>query len=150
MRAILWGGLIAGTLDITDALVFFGLRGARPVRILQSIASGVLGRASFEGGSNTAILGLALHFLIAFGAATVYYAASRKLRFLVQHAVIAGLLYGGAVYLFMNYVVLPLSRVAKPAASPPLVVLVNGVLAVVIFVGLTISLVVRQYPPRLN
>ena len=145
LPSILWSGLIAGTLDITDAFVFFGLRGAKPIRILQSIASGVLGPASFQGGWNTAILGAALHFLIAFGAATVYYAASRKLQFLTQHAIVSGLLYGAAIYLFMNRIVLPLSAVAKSSAPTPAVVLVNGVLAVMFCVGLTISLVVRGY-----
>ncbi|HLK69295.1 MAG TPA: hypothetical protein VKU19_37945 [Bryobacteraceae bacterium] len=145
VRAIFWGGLIAGTLDITDAFVFFGIRGAKPIRILQSIASGVLGPASFQGGWASALLGAALHFVIAFGATIVYYTASRRLRFLTEHAVVCGLLYGGAVYLFMNRIVLPLSRVAKPAAPPPPIVLVNGVLAVMLCVGLTIALVVRWY-----
>jgi hypothetical protein len=144
-RAILWGGLIAGTLDIADAIVFFGLRGARPIRILQSIASGVLGSASFQGGWKSAALGTVLHFLIALGAAAVYYAASRRLTLLTRHAVVSGLLYGAAVYLFMNRVVLPLSAVAKPSASAPTVVLVNGVLAVVLCVGLPIALLVRRY-----
>ena len=56
IRAILWAGLIAGTLDITDALVFYGLRGVPPVRLLQNIASGLLGRDAFQGGVGTAAL----------------------------------------------------------------------------------------------
>ena len=137
-------GLIAGTLDITDAFVFFGLRGVKPIRILHSIASGLLGPAAFKGGLRTAALGLALHFLIAFTAAAVYYAASHELRFLVRYAVVSGLLYGGAVYLFMVRIVLPLSSVTRsPSTSMP--VLVNGVLAVVLLVGLTIALVVHRY-----
>ena len=54
--AILWAGLIAGTLDITDALVFYGLRGVPPVRLPQNIASGLLGRDAFQGGVGTAAL----------------------------------------------------------------------------------------------
>ena len=46
---ILRAGLVSGTLDITDALVFYGLRGAKPTVILQSIASGLLGRGAFRG-----------------------------------------------------------------------------------------------------
>jgi len=42
IRAIVTGGLIAGILDITDALVFFKFRGIQPQRILQSIASSLL------------------------------------------------------------------------------------------------------------
>src|SRR4051794_22558320 len=55
-RALLLGALTAGVVDLLDALVFFGLRGVRPSRILQSIAAGVLGRASYQGGSGSAAL----------------------------------------------------------------------------------------------
>jgi hypothetical protein len=75
LPAIGWGGWIAGILDITTAFI----RGRRPVRLLQGIASGLLGPQAFQGGWGTAVLGLALHFFIAFSAAAVYYAASRKL-----------------------------------------------------------------------
>src|SRR3977135_329964 len=110
LPAIFWAGLIAGILDMTDALVFNDLvRGIKPIRILHYIASGVLGQAAANrGGIKTAALGMALHFVIAFGAAIVFYVASRALPFMTRHAVISGLLYGGAVYLFMNWIVVPL------------------------------------------
>ena len=89
--AILLGGLIAGTLDISYACIFSYIRrGASPVRVLQSVASGALGRISFDGGARTAALGLVFHFLIATIAAAVYYLASRPLRFLVTWAYIFG------------------------------------------------------------
>jgi hypothetical protein len=111
-RALLWAGLTAGALDITAACVTNFLRARMsPVRVLQSVASGLLGPGAFEGGLPVAALGLVLHFVIAFGAAAVYVAASRKLRFLVEHPIMCGLLYGAAVYAFMNSVVVPLSAV---------------------------------------
>jgi hypothetical protein len=56
-QAIVYGTLVVGTLDGLDAVVFFGLRnGARPVRIFQSIASGRLGRATYQGGLKMAAL----------------------------------------------------------------------------------------------
>src|SRR5262245_16354254 len=109
--AILWGGLLAGTLDITAAFINSGLYGVGPLRVLRSIASGLLGAQARNGGLGTAALGLVLHFVIALGAATVYYAASRKLGLLTQHAIICGLLYGIMVYLVMNLIVLPLSAI---------------------------------------
>lgn len=141
---ILWAGLVAGALDITDALVFYGLRGARPIVILQSIASGLLGRAAFKGGVATAILGGLLHFFIAFTASAVFYAAARTFDFLRRHAVIWGLLYGGAVYLVMNWIVVPLSAVPKPRPAIAPIPFINGVLAVVLLVGLPISLIVNR------
>ncbi len=70
--ALVAGTLAVGILDILDAFIFFGLRGARPIGILQSIASGVLGRAAYQGGMRTAALGLLLHFVIAFGVVATY------------------------------------------------------------------------------
>jgi len=98
-----------GVLDITAALVVYGYLGAKPIRLLQGIASGLLGPKAFDGGLATALLGLLCHFFIAFGAATVYSVASRAIRPLIQYAVVSGVLYGVAVYFFMNRIVLPLS-----------------------------------------
>ena len=61
-RANLYGTLVVGALDLIDAIVFFGLRGVRPIRTFQSIAAGLLGRAAFQGGLATALLGAFLHF----------------------------------------------------------------------------------------
>jgi hypothetical protein len=141
---ILRAGLVSGTLDIMDALVYFGFRGARPIAILQSIASGLLGRAAFQGGVGTAILGALLHFFIAFTASAIFYFAARQLTFLRRHAVIWGVLYGGAIYFVMNWIVIPLSAVPKPRPAVPVVSLINGVLAVVLLVGLPISLIVNR------
>jgi len=146
-RAIWWAGLIAGTLDLTAAFVSAGLRGRGPVQILHSIASGLLGAASFRGGFATAALGAALHFVIAFGAAAVYYAASRQIKLLVRQAVVCGLIYGVAVYAFMNLVVLPLSAISFKPAYPP-AALVTGLIIHMLCVGLPIALVVRRFSHR--
>ena len=50
LPAIFWGGLACGILDITQAFVAWGLRGAKPIRILQSVASGLLGAKAYVGG----------------------------------------------------------------------------------------------------
>ena len=145
LRAIFWGGLVAGALDITYAFVFYGLRNRlSPARILQSVASGLLGADAFKGGLGVAALGAALHFLIAFTAAAVYYAASRRLNFLLRHAVTCGVVYGVLIYALMNYVVVPLSA-APPRGTPPPVVLVTGLLVHMFFIGLPIALFARRY-----
>ena len=140
--AILYGTLTVGTLDILDAIVFFGLRsGAPPIRIFQSIAAGLLGRKAFEGGLPTALLGGLLHFFIAFVIVCVYYLASRGLGLLTRRAVRCGLLYGVIVYVVMNRVVLPLSAVGTPHPTWP--VLINGLVAHTLFVGLPAALFAR-------
>ncbi|MGH9969325.1 MAG: hypothetical protein ACREBG_16210 [Pyrinomonadaceae bacterium] len=143
-RAILTGGLIAGVLDITAAIVTTLLRGGRPAQMLQSIASGVLGDVSYQGGPKTAALGLMLHFVIALGATAVFFGASRWLGFLVRQAIISGLLYGVVVYFFMNLVVLPLSRVPFKVTFRPSGLII-GLIVHMLCVGLPIALVVRRY-----
>jgi hypothetical protein len=143
-QSIVWGGLVAGVLDIADAFVVYGLRGVRPIAILQSIASGLLGSGAYAGGLPTAALGLFLHFVIAFGAATVYFLASLRLPNLVRQPVRWGLAFGVGVYVFMNYVVLPLSHFKKGSGPFSLPLFVNGVLAVVLLVGLPIALLAAR------
>jgi uncharacterized membrane protein YagU involved in acid resistance len=144
-QIILLGGLIAGTLDLTAACVTAWLRASvSPVRVMQSIAAGLLGAASYMGGTKTAVLGVALHFLIATVATAVFYLASRKLVFLVKRPIVAGLVYGVAVYLFMNFVVLPLSALPQRAA-PPLSSRIIGLLVIMFCVGLPISAIVRRF-----
>src|SRR5205809_5548316 len=89
--AIAVAGLIAGILDIASAFVIAELKGIGSIRMLQGIASGLLGSQSFEGGLATAGLGLAIHFLIAFAAASVFYVGSRQISFLTRHAVASGI-----------------------------------------------------------
>ncbi|HEX6851896.1 MAG TPA: hypothetical protein VF139_10885 [Candidatus Polarisedimenticolaceae bacterium] len=145
LRAILGAGLVAGALDITAAFGFYALRGVSPVRILQSVASGVMGSAAFSGGASTAALGAALHFFIATSAAAVFYLASRRLPLLVQRPLVSGAAYGVAVYLFMNHVVLPLSAVAnRPFVLGTAIVMVG---IHIVCVGLPIALIVRRAVP---
>ncbi|MBS1791852.1 MAG: hypothetical protein JST85_29370 [Acidobacteria bacterium] len=111
-QAIVLGGLSAGVLDFTAACVTNASRGVTPVRIGQSIASGLLGRAAFNGGYKTAALGVVLHFVIAFGAATVFCLAGSKLHWLVARPWLNGALFGIAVFWFMQLIVLPLSAIS--------------------------------------
>jgi len=111
---VLAGGLVAGTFDITYACVFWWLkRGVLPTRVFQSVASGLLGDASFTGGWRTALLGLALHYSIAMSMAVTYYLFARKWSELWQKPWVYGPLYGVLLYGIMNYIVVPLS-----AANP--------------------------------
>ena len=135
-------GLIAGILDITSAFVIAGIKGTGSIRMLQGIASGLLGQRSFEGEMATAGLGLAIHFLIAFTAAAVFYAASQKLSSLTQHVVVSGLLYGIAVYIVMYWMVVPL---AFPNARHSMSRDVTAVIIHIVLIGLPIALVVRRF-----
>lgn len=144
LQPILWGGLIAGTLDICAAFLTAWFRGGvTPVRLLQYVASGLIGADAFQGGIKTALLGLALHFLIATVATAVFYFASRKFLFLVERPIQFGLIYGIAVYLFMNFVVVPLSLVRQGTTTVLGVTI--GLLTIMFCVGLPIALIVRRF-----
>ena len=144
---ILTIGLFAGTLDIADALIFNEWRGITPTRVLQYIASGVLGTASFHGGPASAGLGLALHYLIALSWTTLFYIASRNLAVLTRRPILSGLVYGGVIYLVMNFVVLPASSVPHPSSPTTIASLVNGILALLLCIGLPVSVLTARYLP---
>jgi len=142
--AILRAGLVSGVLDITAAIVVYA-RFAHTVPMLQGIASGILGRDAFTGGLATAGLGLLCHFSIATTAAAAYFAASRRMPVLLEHAVASGAAYGVFVYFFMQLVVIPLSAIGpRPLALEDVLI---GVAIHIPCVGLPIALTLRRYAP---
>ena len=137
LRPILVGGAIAGTFDITAAFITFGMNSPK------FIAAGLVGRQAVGWGAPAWILGMILHFFIAFSAATIYCIASRKLEFLKEHFLVCGIFYGIAIYLVMNLVVLPLC--ALHAAGPyPLRALLQGLIVHMVLIGLPISYTLRK------
>ena len=138
--AIAVGGLTAGALDLAQACLLFGRR------IPLVIAAGLLGRSAFHGGTGTYVLGVFLHFFIACSAATIYYAANRKLPFLKEYPLVCGLFFGAAVEEVMNLIVLPLSALhARGPYSIHDLLLGLGVHMVV--VGLPIAFSVWRFAP---
>src|SRR5882672_7934159 len=110
---VLAGGLVAGALDLTFAVVFYGQQGVPGLRILQFIASGVLGRGSFQMGLASAALGAFFHFFISVCAAAIYYLVSLRFSFLTRRVALAGAIFGILMFLAMHFIVVPLSAI-KP------------------------------------
>jgi hypothetical protein len=148
--------LIAGTLDISDALIFYGLRGVPALGLLRFIAGCLLGVSALHGGLGMAALGLAIHYTITlFWSVLFLFAALRltfttprattRLTFLTRHAIASGLLYGGLIYVLMNFLVLPLTRLPPRSHHLAPAVLINGVLALLLFMGLPIALIARHF-----
>ena len=140
LRTILMAGLICGTLDGLSALA---LSAGRWMRLFQFIASGLIGPRSFNGGMNTALVGIALHYSIALGASAVYFSASRALPFLIEHAIPSGILFGILVHVFMNYVTIPLSAIGRRPFNARS--FLAQLLVHMIVVGPSIALTVRHY-----
>lgn len=146
IKAVLLCVLIAGSLDISDALIFYGIRGVSPALILNVIASGLLGTSAMGGGFATAALGLAIHYTITLCWASVFVLAAWRVTYLSRHAVLSGLVYGAVIYLVMNFVVLPLTP-ARSSGHSHVANVVNGVLALLFCMGLPISLIARKFAP---
>ena len=142
LKPILIGGAIAGTLDITSAFITGG------AQVPRGIAGGLLGpSARTSTGIAVWILGLVIHFFIAFSAATVYCLASRILPFLKQHFVVCGMFYGIAVFLVMYLVVMPLC--AFHFKGPySLRTLLQGIIVHMLLIGLPIGWSLNRWGSR--
>jgi len=155
-RAILWGWLTCGVLDITSAVIISITSGSTPIRMLQGIAGAVLGPKTFEWGFATAAMGLAMHFLVALTATFVFYRLSRRIPAMVDYPIISGILFG-VFWLFVMYRgVIPLLAALRPLylsnvvkrplpALWPLPILVH-----MTCVGLPIALSISRFGPAPN
>jgi hypothetical protein len=145
-RAILLGTLAVGVLDGIDAVVFSAFRGVSPMRLFQAIAFSLLGRDTYGAGLSSALLGLAIHFCVAFGIVSVYVVVSRWIRALREYPFVFGPLYGIAAWLVMNFVVLPLTLIGHPRLAWPSVI--NGILIHMFGVGLPAALAAAKIRSR--
>ncbi len=145
VRAILVGGLAAGLIDILYACTVHSFAGLAPTVILQSVASGLLGRAAYRGGAAAAALGLLLHFLMTLVMAAIFVAAARRLPALKERPLWGGVAYGIAIHGVMNYVVLPLSAFPGSGKSPSLPMLIGGLFIHAFGVGVPIALAARRF-----
>jgi len=140
--AISAAALLSGILDLSATSSIMKAQGTSFERLLQGIASGALGKSSFQGGKKTAALGLFFHFFIAFVATLIYYESSRRFLVLIDHPFISGALYGIAIHLVMSRIVLPLSAAPKREFSAK--AFLTQLLIHIIFVGLPIALTVSH------
>ncbi len=146
-RAWVTAWLLVGVCDLTAACLHAGYFGARPTRVFHAVASGLIGReAAIAGGTKTALLGILLHFFIAFGVAGTYLGVSRFWSFLRERPFLAGPLYGVTVYWFMQLVVIPLSAITPRPQDWS-----NRWVAIgihIVCVGLTTAWAVSRFAPE--
>lgn len=142
------GVLVTGSLDLLEAMLFHALHGVAPMQILQSIAGGFLGRATFHGGVSTAMLGTVTHYAIIATMLAVYVFARTRNRWLQRHLVAGGLLYGCMLFVVMTFVVLPLSAAVEFLRPLTAAQVANGVFAHAALVGLPIAWFARRIEDR--
>ena len=139
--------LLAGTLDITAAMTNFAVSSGRnPLQVLPYVASGVFGKAAFNGSPTMLVWGLVFHFGIALAFTVFYFWLYLRLAWLGRHPVLGGLLYGIAVWLVMNRVVVPLSQVPVGPFNLTQALINAGIL--MLCIGLPISLLAHRYYRR--
>ena len=138
-KTIVWGGLTAAVLDGSYAVIILGwARGHSTLSTFQFIASGLLGPAAFPGGWGSGSIGVVCHVVIAMGAAAVFYGISLLWPGVLGKPVLYGGVFGLGVFLFMHYIVVPLSAVPKSPTRPG--TYLSLVLAHVICVGIPIAM----------
>lgn len=146
--AILRTGLLAGVLDGLAAVVVHLIRGGRtPERIFNYIASGVFGPAAITGGAPMVLAGIGFHLVIAMGWTVLFFLAARQFEALRRNIIAAAIGYGIFVWILMNKVVLPLSRVQMPASVAWNSILI-GATVLVVCIGLPDAIGARRYFDR--
>jgi len=142
-RFVLAGGFVAGALDILYACAFWWIKAGAPARrIFQSVAAGLLGKATYDGGWATAALGLSLHFFIALSMSAAYHMVAARWPLLWRRPWACGGAYGLLLYVIMNYVVVPLSKAGS--GSKDLLWIVLTVVVHVLLIGVPIALSARR------
>jgi len=141
---ILAAGFAAGSLDLAYAVIAWTTQGVGPILIPQSIASGLIGSAAYQGGAATALLGAMLHFSMATAMAFIFYQAARRCEFIRLKPLWSGAMFGLCCYAAMNYIVVPLS--AAVVSPPPGVIAITDIAAHIFLVGIPIALFVLPQP----
>lgn len=145
--------MICGVLDISSAVIISITNGGSPVRMLQGIASALLGPVSFEKGFATAALGLFMHFCVAFTATAIFYLLGRQIPAMVRWAVPAGIVWGIVWLLVMYRGVVPMTRLLRTLYLPNVVkrpladIWPVPFFVHIVCVGLPIALAVRHFGP---
>lgn len=144
-KTLLWAGFIAGSLDILAAIIVYVyvMNVTTSIHLLQGIANGVFGKSAFEGGISMALLGLAIHYTIAFSFTLFYFLIFPLIPFLNKRRMVSGLLYSIFVWCVMNIAVLPLLHIAN--ISVKWKGILRGVLILMFCYGLPVSLVISRY-----
>ena len=143
-KQILITTLIAGTLDITGAFISgYLVRGVSPDIILKSIASGVFGKAAFDGGFGMMAMGLLFHFIIAFACTFIFFILYPKINFLKKNIFLNAVLIALSAWMVTNLIIMPLSKFGMPAFTTASVARAISIL--ILCIGLPISYSAKKY-----
>jgi len=143
LHTIVLGGLAVGVLDATAASLTALLRGGSPERVWQYVASSLLGTESFDRGTTSVLIGLLIHFGVAFGVAAVFYLLARIFPLLLRRPVASGIIYGIVVYFAMAYAIVPMTAVKQGGFSWS--GLAIGIITHIVCVGLPPAIIAKRF-----
>ncbi|THU41143.1 hypothetical protein FAM09_03240 [Niastella caeni] len=144
LKTIAWVGLLVGTLDITAACTHAYLaRGIAPVRVLRFIASGAFGKAAFEGVWLMPLLGLLFHYFIAYSFTALFFWLHPNVKLMSKNRVITAVVYCIFIYVVMNMLVLPLTKI--PAITFNLEKAIIATLILIVAIGLPLSFIASKF-----
>jgi hypothetical protein len=142
---ILQAGLIAGTLDILSAFILYYVRSGKSnfLVIFKFIASGIFGKAAGEGGTAMILVGLILHYAIAFAFTVLFFWLYPKMNVLSKNRLVTAIAYGLFVWCVMNLVVVPLSNTVHRPFNVTNAMINMGIL--IVCIGLPLSFIANAY-----
>lgn len=145
IRTLLTAFLVAGTLDITYAIITWGpvFGKITATQLLQGIASTLTGKSAFTGGAATALLGLAMHYCISLAWTLLYFFLFPHLPFLARNKWVSGILYGVLVWALMTLIIVPL--VTGRAWHFSSVPFIKSIAPMVLLLGPAIALIINRY-----
>jgi hypothetical protein len=145
VKAILVSGLIVGTLDILAAIIdFYISTGKNPSSIFKYIASAVMGMEAFSGGGAVVLLGLLLHYIIAFLFTILFFYLYYQFAWMRMNRIITGIAYGIFVWIVMNRIVVPLSF-APTGGAFVVWKAVKATLILICMIGLPLSFLANKF-----
>lgn len=143
-KAIFQAWLIVGTLDILAACTQYYINtGKGPTGVLVYVASGLLGMKAFEIGAPIAIVGLALHYVIAFIWTLFFFKIYPHVPFLSRNRIATGILYGAFVWTMMSQIVVRLSGTPKGPFN--LTGAIIGAAILMVAIGIPLSYLAHKY-----
>ncbi|HUP14175.1 MAG TPA: hypothetical protein VM187_18265 [Niastella sp.] len=144
LKTIAWVGLLVGSLDIFSAcLQAYLARGISPETVLRFIASGAFGKPAFTGGWEMPLTGLLFHYLIAYSFTTLFFLLYPSIKLMSKSIVLTAIAYGILIFLVMNLLVLPLTRITRAPIQLYKAAIATGILIVAI--GLPLSIFARKF-----
>jgi hypothetical protein len=149
LKKMFSAGLIVGALDIISALIdYYTATGKDPIIIFKYISMGLLGTGALAGGTGTVLLGLILHFIIAFSFTVFFWLLYPKIRQLPKHIILTGIVYGIFIWAVMNFIVVPSSQI--PGAPFNLAKSLKAMLILIFMIGLPLSYLASRFFGRGN